>query len=413
MTAPAADRPRLLERLRRAAPLPLRAMGVVGGAVFAISTLAFFRVPLLPDMGAELGLSPSVLGLVATVFAIGRLVTDIPAGRLADRVGVLALLAGSSLLMTAGGALLASAPTATVVLIAAFVLGVGSSVTNTSGMTYFSAGAPAERRGTALAVFSAALLGGQALGPTSAGLLALLGTWRTSLAIGAGIGVIVALGLLAAQARGAAGPRGDAVPGHGHAAPVEVPAAERLVLYAVPFAGFFTLGAMPQTLVPLLGAEFGLTVTVIGLALGAGGLCRFAGALVGGWVSDHVGRKAALVPGLALQAAGVALLAVENSVAAWLAAIALLSLASYGISVAAAMLADHARGSGVGRRLGSFRFVGDLGLIAGPALAALLYDTSGVAAAVLLNAALLAATALASALVLTETRLRHPPSEGV
>lgn len=413
MTARTEGRPTasLTDRLRAAAPLPLGPMLTVACAVFAISTLAFFRVPLLPDIGRELSLSPSVLGLFATVFAIGRLVTDIPAGRLADRLGVSVLLAASSLVMAVGSALLAAAPGAAWLLVAAFVLGIGSSVTNTTGMTWFSSGAAVERRGTALAVFSSALLGGQAIGPAIGGLLALLGTWRTAPAVGAGIGLAVAVALLAAQGRGAAGPLRPPRGTGGHGAPVDVPATERLVLYAVPFAGFFTLGALPQTLVPLLGAEFGLTVPVIGLALGLGGLCRFAGALAGGYVSDRIARKAALVPGMALQAVGVALLAVEGSVAAWMAAIVLLSLASYGISVAAAMLADHAGGQGVGRRLGRFRFVGDLGLIAGPALVALLYERLGIRAAVLPNAALLAGVAVASALVLTETR-RRPGATG-
>jgi predicted MFS family arabinose efflux permease len=59
-------------------------MLLVGGAVLGISMLAFFRVPLLPAIGQELSMSAAQLGLVTTIFAAGRLATDIPAGRLAD-----------------------------------------------------------------------------------------------------------------------------------------------------------------------------------------------------------------------------------------------------------------------------------------------------------------------------------------
>jgi MFS family permease len=330
---------------------------------------------------------------------------------LADHVAARTLLAGCSLVMAAGSALLALAPAAAWVLAAAFVLGLASSLTNTTGMTYFSTGVALQRRGTSLAVFSAALLGGQALGPTVGGVLALAGGWRTVTGIGALIGAVVGIVLL--RARLGDQPAGTQPVHPGDASPpppIGLPA--KAVLYAVPFVSFATLGSLPQTLVPIIGAGFGLSATTIGLALGIGGACRFVGAFVGGVVSDRVGRKAALVPGLAVQALGVALLAVEGNIVAWMAAIVLLSLASYGISVAAAMLVDVGSGTGAGRRLGTFRFVGDSGLIAGPALSAGLYESTGTAAAVLPIAALLIVVALGSAFLLPETRQHEPLSDG-
>ncbi|HZD67798.1 MAG TPA: MFS transporter, partial [Actinomycetes bacterium] len=180
---------------------------------------------------------------------------------------------------------------------------------------------------------------------------------------------------------------------------------ERVVLYAVSFVAFFTLAAMPQTLVPIIGADaFGLSAGTIGLALGVGGVCRFAGALSGGVVSDRLGRKAALVPGLALNAVGIALLAPGGGVWLWVLGIVLISLGSFGISVAATILADRSQSGGLGRRLGSFRFYGDLGVIAGPAIAGALLAGAGRGTAVLTVAVLPAVLAVAAALLLTETR---------
>ena len=74
------------------------------------------------------------------------------------------------------------------------------------------------------------------------------------------------------------------------------------------------LGAVPQTLIPLIeaAADLGLGAAGIGLALGLrGSLARFAGTFLGGWLSNRISRKAALAPGLIGQAAGVALLALE------------------------------------------------------------------------------------------------------
>jgi MFS family permease len=195
-----------------------------------------------------------------------------------------------------------------------------------------------------------------------------------------------------------------------------IPLAERIMLNAVSFVVFFTLAAMPQTLVPIIGARtFALSAGVIGLALGLGGICRFVGALVGGAVSDRVARKAALVPGLALNAGGIALLVIDGDVWLWVVAIALMSLGSFGVSVAATMLADRSLSRGIGRRLGRFRFCGDLGVIAGPAVAATLFAHAGRSTAVLVVAAFPASLAVASALLLVETRhlaSPGPPAHG-
>jgi MFS family permease len=179
----------------------------------------------------------------------------------------------------------------------------------------------------------------------------------------------------------------------------------QLVLNTIPFVMFLTIGSMIQTLAPIIGKdEFGLTPGVIGLAAGLGGLCRFAGALVGGQVADRVGRKAALIPGLVLQSIGVGLLAVGDQVAIWVTSIAVLSLGSIGTSVAIAVLADVAAPGTLGRLLGRFRFWGDIGLIIGPILTAWLYEAYGKAAAVLPVAALVAACAVAAAVWIPETR---------
>jgi NAD(P)-dependent dehydrogenase (short-subunit alcohol dehydrogenase family) len=42
--------------------------------------VSHFRTPLLPDIGAELQMGAADLGLVTTMFAAGRLVTDLPVG---------------------------------------------------------------------------------------------------------------------------------------------------------------------------------------------------------------------------------------------------------------------------------------------------------------------------------------------
>ena len=176
------------------------------------------------------------------------------------------------------------------------------------------------------------------------------------------------------------------------------------MLSAIGFGVFFTVGAMPQTLLPLIGAdELELRVSTIGLALGLGGLARIASAVVVGAVSDRVSRRAALFPCLVLQLAGVLLLAVDDGAPWWLAAIVLMSLGASAHGVAATVLADRTDRAKLGRSLGKFRFSADLGLVAGPAIAAIVYETSGRTAAVGTVAAVLALITVAAAFLVPET----------
>lgn len=383
--------------------LPLNgARAAVAAVVLVLSTVAFFRVALLPAIGSGLALRPGLLSLVTVAFGAGRLLTDLPAGRFSDRVAPLRALAASAAGLAAASVLVARAHSLAALLAAAAVLGVASAATNTTGMTYFSR-APIAMRGKSLAVFSAALLGGQSLGPAVAGVLSGPVGWRMTEVVGAIAAALVALVCLAAARSPARAAAPGLEPGRAAAPPIE--RRQLLLLYGVSFAVFFALGAMPQTLLPLIGSrDYGLGAGAIGLLLGVGGVCRFAGAALGGVVADRRSRKAALVPALLTMGGGAALLALPGGPAVWVASVVLLSLGSFGATVGATMLADLGGGRRVGRRLGMFRFAGDAGLVAGPLAAGWLYDGVGTGAAVATVGGLLAACALVSAVALRETR---------
>jgi MFS family permease len=177
-----------------------------GAAVAVVSMASHFRVPLRPDIGAELALAPAILGAVTTVFGVGRLLADVPAGALVDRIGARPMFVLSGAFVAVGGATFAAAPTTAWVLVAAWLMGIGSAVANTTGMAFFSSRASGSRRGRALAYYSAALLGGQALGPTISGWFAVLGSWRVAMLMTVVIGVAVALAALVARGRRASEP---------------------------------------------------------------------------------------------------------------------------------------------------------------------------------------------------------------
>jgi MFS family permease len=368
-----------------------------GGVVLAVGVASFMRAPLLPEIGRDLQLGTADLALLTTAFAVGRLVMDLPAGRVADRLPPARALAGTGLGVGISAAVLGTAQSLAQGLAGMFFLGAASSLTNTTGMTLFATSAPAARRGAAMAAFSMALMTGQTLGPAVGGIVAGIGGWRLAQSVAAGIGVGVMVACLLARPGGrreAAERRG------GRDGAAGLTRAQAVALAAVPFAVFFALGALPQTLLPVIGSDdLDLSASAIGIALAVGGAVRFGGSALTGAISDRVSRKAALVPSLAIMAGAVAILAPAPTLATWLAAIVLLSVASSGIAVAATIIADNVPPATVGRRLGTFRFTGDFGLLAGPAVTGLLYQHTGRPAAMLVTAALLAAVALAAAVL--------------
>jgi MFS family permease len=392
-----------LERLRETGGVG--GPGLVAFAVLSLTAFAFFRVALLPEFGSELGMSTFQLGVVTTVFGVGRLAADLPGGHLADRFPASGILAVSAVAIAVGSLAVGVSMGLITLYAASLLLGVASSTTNATGMTYFSNAAGAEFRGTSMAIFSAALLGGQALGPSAAGLMASVAGWRVAMFVAAAAAGLVSVMLVVFRDQGASADGAESIEPVEDGGAAGIDWGSMLVLQSVSFAVFLTLGSIPQTLVPVVGSEtLGLGAASIGLALGLGGVARFVGTLIGGRLSDRLSRKAALVPALVLQGVGVGLLALPPSVALWLAAIVVMSVASYAVAVAATIVGDLAHPGRVGSQLGRFRFVGDLGLIVGPVTVSAIYEKIGREAAFLMVAGLLVGVGVLCLRMLPDTQ---------
>lgn len=370
--------------------------------MFGTTAVAFLRAPLLPDMGRDLGLTALGLGALGSVFALGRLAADFPAGRLTERARPGMMMAVAAAAVGLGSVGMGLAPSALLAFIASFVLGVGSSWTMTTSMAVF-AGAPRRRRGLSMSIFSGALLAGQSLGPTAGGFLAAAWDWRVALVAGGGVSAFLVLPFVR-------------FPGPVPTPHVTDPTAEPhtsprrgvlLTLYLLPAVQFSIGAAAVQTILPIAGGdELGLGAAVIGLALGVGGLARFVGAVAAGWVADRHGRKWALIPGLGIQFGGLVIMALGDGIWAWWAAILGLTLGSVAVNIGSTMLADLHEGQGMGHRLGAFRFTGDLAFMVTPLIAGALYELDGRALSTLPMLLLTGAVLVASVVVLPETLRR-------
>lgn len=356
------------------------------------------RVPVVAEIGADLRLSSLGVGALASVFALGRLVTDVPAGRLTDRIRPGVMMLAAAVLVTIGSAVLGTADTIWAAFLGVFISGSGSAWTLTTSMAHF-ARAPKERRGKSLSYMAAALLAGQAIGPAVGGIVADLFDWRLALGAGAVIAAVTGLPFLRWR-----GPAPHAESGRNREGDDRATPGVLAVLYLLPAVQFSIGAAIIQTLVPLLAdGPLGIGVRQVGLAVGLGGGARFVGAMTAGQVSDRLGRKQALVPGLAVQLAGLVILMMSQSTWAWWACILLVSLGSVSVNVGTTMLADLS-GRMLGRRLGVFRLTGDAAFVVAPLLAGFLYEIAGQGWATAPSVALTAGVLGGAVAVLPETR---------
>jgi predicted MFS family arabinose efflux permease len=367
VTAPGAEEPESISG---------RAGLAIGLGLLVITGAAFVRPPLLPEMGRDLDLTATGLGALGSVFALGRIITDVPAGRLTDHQPVGTMMAIGAGLVAAGSLASGVAPIALVAFAGAFILGIGSAWTNTTAMAAFAT-APRHRRGMAMSGFAAGLLVGQAIGPTLGGGVGQGAGWRIAFGVAAGLAAVVAVAMLAALPRQVAAhersPRAGGESGGTGAATPSVLA----VIYLLPAMQFALGGAILLTLAPIVGdAELGLDAGVMGLVLGIGGILRLIGALAAGKIADGYSRRWALIPGLFLQLAGVMVFAYVGNRAGWVTAIALMMLGSVGVNVGATVLADLTEGSRLGNRLGVFRLTGDVALLIAPVVVGALYEVS-------------------------------------
>jgi MFS family permease len=382
--------------------------------LLTLTAVAGIRTPLLSEMGDELALAGGAVGAITSVFGLGRIVANLPAGWIADRYPPIVGVGIATTLMAAGSLSIAFAPGIVVLLIGVGAVGIASAMMNTTAMTTLTRGAAPGRRGQAMARYSTSLMTGQIIGPALAGIGAGVLSWRGTHLVASAVAVtlaVVALVYTLARRRAA-----EAVPGGGGATPGTAldPAGTGLpdmtrwqlaVVSSISFAVFFAMGALPQTLIPVIGAgELGLPVQVVGFALAASAVARILGATISGRIADRRSRRAALLPSLIVLAASSLLLVGPLSWGTWLAALLVFSLASSGVAIAGTLIGDLSAPERLGRRMGVYRTTGDVGLFLGPLCCGVLYELLGRGAAVVTIAGVVAVVTVLAYIALPRPR---------
>jgi MFS family permease len=361
-------------------------------SVFLIMLGVGMIVALLPQRVIDLSGSVSVVGLLASVFAITYVLAQLPIGHLADKIGFKKLLIAGYLICAVVGLLYLGAQSATHILMGRFLQGIGEVPIWALAPALLSL-QYAETKGKVIGLYNASLHLGLCIGPLLGMLLvrtaeqgdrAFIFFAAVSFAGGlimylfvedfrSGVTVerfnLSKLLSLLAERRVLAVLIGIALYG----------AAYGLMLTIIP-AFLITVKNFNQTMISLMFSLFYIAVSLSQLAAGS--------------LSDRKGRRGVMVWGLLFAAAGLAIFSPLQSPLIYL----LIALASFGLGMfsvsAMAYLNESVADSLKGTISGAFYLFWGLGFFIGPILAGKIGETVGFGIGFYLLAFLLAAEIL-------------------
>ncbi len=179
---------------------------IVSSYMFACLNIA------LPKISAEFQPDAVLLSWLSTVIVIGSAVLFIPFGRLADITGIRRMILIGMILYTLAAALAFFSNSINMLLVARTLQGISGAMTIGNTMALVSIVFPAEERGKALGITSAAVYIGLTLSPVLAGFLTERFGWRSIFTVSVAAGLLVIILMLTkirGEWRGAQGEKMD------------------------------------------------------------------------------------------------------------------------------------------------------------------------------------------------------------
>ena len=344
--------------------------------------------PVLPLYTNEFGVSATMVGLTLTVFALARLIVNIPAGLIADRFGRRVLLVGGPMITSIGMFGSGHADDIWELLIWRFIAGGGSAFFMSGAMIYLIDIAPPASRTRYVATNQWALSLGVALGPGIGGLVG------ESYGLAAPFYVVGALGILTAIYAGIRLPetRGTISEQIDSSVP-EVSArtflaSRQFLLVAFVSATIFMVRAGARgTLMPLhADTEMGWGPSEIGIVFMATGLLTLFTLMPSAWAADAIGRRNVMCFSGVVAGIGAVMIGTFTSSLGFVAGAIVMSLGTGTSGPApAAYVADIAPPGKRGLAIAMYRSAGDVGFLAAPPLLGLLSEATSLSTALIVS----------------------------
>jgi MFS family permease len=387
---------------------------VVNAFVGAMVGLERSILPALAEHEFHIAPRAAILSFIV-VFGVSKAATNYSAGRLSDRVGRKPILVAGWLIAVPVPFLLMWAPSWSWILAANVLLGVSQGLTWSMTVIMKIDLAGPRQRGLAMGLNEAAGYAALAATALATGYIAAaygMRPWPFALGIifaAAGLSLSV---FAVRETRSHA--RGEAKVSHTAMGPTAARVFARTSvrdrdLSAVSQAGLVNNlnDGMAWGLFPVIFAAAGLGLERVGALAAIYPALWSVGQLVTGGLSDRIGRKWLIASGMWIQAGGIAMIAVSNSYALFVAASALLGVGTAMVyPTLLAVIGDVAHPSWRASAVGVYRLWRDLGYAVGALVSGVTADLFGARPAVGVVALLTFGSGVFVALRLRETRRR-------
>jgi len=380
----------------------------VAAATFATMLGIGMLVPALPHLTEGSG-GAFAAGALVSSFGVARLLTNLPAGVMADRMGIAPTAIVGLMVLAAGAAAGGVDLGLPMLVLSLFLQGVGSALFSTTAMTALVLAAGPDRRGAAMAWFQGALLLAMGIGPVLGGIL-VDRFGATSPFVVEAVLAFLALGAAVVLPQGGAATRPGARTGGGFLS------GSLLAGALMGFAAFFARVGAGWNVVPAVATgELGLTSSHLGWIVGVATLANFLTQPVAARLIDGWGAERTAVAAAAIGVAGLVAMTVAPTVTVvWAGTVLLMTATGAMIPAAGAVALKGAPRAATGRVMGLFRTATDLAMTVGPV--AIPAVTAGLVLPVVdgfaVAAAVLAVGVLAGALVRARTAALAATSAG-
>ena len=393
--------------LAEAAPVPelpvkvkvSRDSFLLASSLFLIIATTNILTPLLPDIRTDFGVSIATAGFIVGAYGLARLVVDLPAGFIADRVGhrrmslfALGLLVIASLIGLNAGSVI-------VLIVSRATSGVAVAILATIILSALSSTATAANRGKVMSLFHVANNIGIAIYPLLGGVVGAVFGWRATFAVTA---VLVALaGVILLPVLRRVDPRQRTATRASAPSRRVLFGRDRAVAIAATNVGvvanMVNRHGFRNTILPLYAAtSLGLGGVSIASAIALMSATGLIVATPGGMLGDRVGRRRIITAGLAAIAVGDLIFLFTGDYLTFLLAAGLIGFGDFFSSSQTALLSEIVPPEQRTRVLSGYRFSADLGAFVGPvALAAVMDLTNAKTAIVVAVVVLLAASLVA------------------
>ena len=382
-------------------------------AVTALSAAGSFAngglAPILGEIAADFSISFTALGILTAAFAFSRVLIDLPAGTLADRIRPTTMFYVAAGISVIGGLVAAFAPTFGLLVAGRVIQGFGVTLTVFTATAYIGRRARPADRGRMMGIANTANPVGEFLAPLTIGFAAAVVGWRTGLLLTLiptiGTLLLVPVFVQGEMDAGVVQKRIESKDSRPHKFPIKIHflLGINLMTAATSLANF----GFKSTLFPLFGSRaLRLNPALIGLTIGMAAAARFPLSLASGVLSDRVGRMAVFAPGMSALVLGALVLPATATFGPYLGFALLYAVGAAASHMVYTMVVDRAPSDRLGSALGTNQLFADVATVGMPVALGALIDASGFGSAGVAIAAF-GALAIGIGLVVGDTSPRR------